>query len=88
MRVLLDHGAAVNQAWNDGWTPLLIASQDAHEGIVRLLLEHGATVNHTTMTAKNATMTRHVRWAGRHRETCHDDSPHPLGPAPPRTMPR
>ena len=33
------------RATNDGRTPLMIASQEGHEEIVRVLLERGANVN-------------------------------------------
>ena len=48
MRVLLERGANVNQGANAGWTPLIIASQEGHEEIVRVLLERGADVNQGT----------------------------------------
>lgn len=43
--MLLDHGAAVNQAMNDGASPLWIACQNGHEACARLLLDGGADVN-------------------------------------------
>ena len=45
MRVLLERGADINQGADDGCTPLMIASQEGHEEIVRVLLERGADVN-------------------------------------------
>jgi hypothetical protein len=45
VRLLLEHGADVNQASDDGRTPLICAAGAGHEHIVRLLLEHGAEVN-------------------------------------------
>jgi hypothetical protein len=43
--VLLSHGAEVNQANNNGATPLFIASQNGHASVCDLLLGHGAEVN-------------------------------------------
>ena len=45
MRLLLDRGAEVNKAKNDGATSLCIASHNAHEAVVRLLLDRGADVD-------------------------------------------
>ena len=42
MRELLARGAAVDAAENDGYTPLIIASQKGHLGVVRELLARGA----------------------------------------------
>src|SRR3972149_1985973 len=42
---LLNNGANVNQATNDGITPLYIASFKGYMGIVSLLLNNGANVN-------------------------------------------
>ena len=36
-------GAEVNAQDNEGRTPLAIAEQEGHEGIVELLKQHGAT---------------------------------------------
>ena len=45
MRVLLERGANVNQGADNGCAPLMIASGEGHEEIVRVLLERGADVN-------------------------------------------
>ena len=46
MRLLLKAGADVNKASTDnGVTPLLIAAEEGHEAIVRLLLDAGANFN-------------------------------------------
>ena len=49
VRLLIDAGALINQALNNGATPLLIASQDGHVDIVRLLIDAGAMVKIDTM---------------------------------------
>ena len=41
-RVLLDNGAEVDRACEDGRTPLYIACQQGHVDVARLLLERGA----------------------------------------------
>ena len=45
MNVLLERGANVNAAENDGWTPLTVASREGHLEAVKLLMEKGANVN-------------------------------------------
>ena len=52
VRLLLDGGAAVNQANNEGATPLLMAIQEGNEAIARLLAQHGAIVKQV-LTAPN-----------------------------------
>ena len=42
VRLLLQAGAAVDQARDDGWTPLYVAAQNGHEVVVRQLLAAGA----------------------------------------------
>ena len=44
-RALLDAGADVNKAMNDGKTPLFIAAEFGHEAVVRAPIEAGADVN-------------------------------------------
>ena len=44
-RVLLDKGAEVDRAMNDGRTPLYIACENCHVDAARLLLEKGAAVD-------------------------------------------
>ena len=39
-RLLLEKGAEVDQAMNDGWTPLRIAKFQGHSAVVALLGEH------------------------------------------------
>jgi hypothetical protein len=43
--MLLGHGAQVNQADNDGITPLYIACQEGHASVCEMLLSHGADIN-------------------------------------------
>jgi ankyrin repeat protein len=42
---LIKAGADVNQADSEGFTPLHVAAQDGHEGIVALLIQAGADVH-------------------------------------------
>eukprot|EP01051_Picozoa_sp_SAG22_P010991 SAG22_NODE_1022_length_5991_cov_3.875424_9_plen_71_part_00 len=42
MPLLLDRGAAVDAAANDGATPLLAAAQNGHEAVLKVLLAGGA----------------------------------------------
>ena len=48
VRVLMELGADVNQATDDGVTPLFIGAQNGHEAVVRTLIEAGADVNKAT----------------------------------------
>lgn len=41
---LLEAGAEVNQANNNGKTPLMAAAQEGHEKVVKALLEAGADI--------------------------------------------
>ena len=41
-RLPLEHGAAINQASNHGFTPLSAARHGGHSRVVQLLQEHGA----------------------------------------------
>ena len=45
---MLDNGAEVDRANKGGVTPLLIACQQGHLDVARLLLERGADVNRAT----------------------------------------
>ena len=42
VKLLLAHGAKVNQAENNGNTPLTASSLSGHEDVAKLLLAHGA----------------------------------------------
>eukprot|EP00919_Chromeraceae_sp_WS-2016_P076936 GHVR01182052.1.p1 GENE.GHVR01182052.1~~GHVR01182052.1.p1 ORF type:complete len:116 (+),score=15.91 GHVR01182052.1:30-377(+) len=44
-RLLIDKGADVNSRENDGYTPLIWASNRGHTDIARLLIDKGADVN-------------------------------------------
>ena len=45
-------GVMMGFVLQDGWTPLVIASQEGHLEIVKSLIEAGANVNHTTKVVK------------------------------------
>jgi uncharacterized protein len=45
VRILLEHGANVNQVTNYGWSPLLVATQNRHYQLGSFLLDHGADPN-------------------------------------------
>jgi len=42
MNMLLDRGAGINLADNEGWTPLMLATWQGHEAAVQTLLRRGA----------------------------------------------
>ena len=42
MRALIEAGADVNTAWDNGATPLRIAAVNGHEAIVHILSDAGA----------------------------------------------
>ena len=44
-RALIEAGADVNKAMDNGATPLYMAAQIGHEAVVRALIEFGADVN-------------------------------------------
>ena len=43
--MLLEQGADINKARDDGATPLNVASQNGHVEVVRMLLEQGADIH-------------------------------------------
>merc|ERR1712034_300311 len=45
VKYLINNGAGVNQADNNGWTPLLLCSQNGNLSIVEYLINHEADVN-------------------------------------------
>ena len=50
--MLIEAGADVNKAMNDGATPLFMAAQWGHEAVVRALIEASADVNKATDDGK------------------------------------
>jgi len=54
VNLLLDRGAKINAATQDGWTALHFACLRGNEGLVQLLLDRGADVSMTTMTGVSA----------------------------------
>ena len=45
VKALIEGGADVNKADDDGWTPLYTAAANGHEAVVKALIEAGADVN-------------------------------------------
>ncbi|OQS01780.1 hypothetical protein THRCLA_21627 [Thraustotheca clavata] len=50
--LLLSNGAKIDQAENNGVTPLYIAAQFGHKDTVLLLLSYGATMNQANNVPK------------------------------------
>ena len=48
VKILVERGADMNKADNNGATPLLIASQKGHVDVVKILVERGADINKAT----------------------------------------
>ena len=46
LEALLDNGANVNASDKEGNTPLLLASKEGHEALVRGLIEENANITH------------------------------------------
>lgn len=42
MKILIEHGSSVNVQSQNGFTPLYMAAQENHDGVVRFLLQSGA----------------------------------------------
>lgn len=51
MRLLVQHGASLNVQSQNGFTPLYMAAQENHDGVVKYLLSKGA--NQTLATEVN-----------------------------------
>ena len=51
---LIEAGADINKAENDGWTPLMMAAEFGHGDIVKYLLDSGADVLMQTYTGRTA----------------------------------
>jgi cytohesin len=45
VRALIEMGADVNKARDNGGTPLITATQKGHEAVLRALIEAGADIN-------------------------------------------
>ena len=45
VRLLLQNDATADSRNNDGWTPLILASENGHLDVVRLLLQNGAAID-------------------------------------------
>ena len=56
VRALLDAGANVKHATNDGWTALYLASSSDNVAIVEMLLAAGASINKATDVGRTALM--------------------------------
>ena len=54
VNLLLDRGAKINAATQDGWTALHFACLRGDKGLVQLLLDRGADVGMTTMAGVSA----------------------------------
>jgi len=54
VEVPIDHGAKVNVADNNGWTPLHTASHGGHLDVMKLLLRYGADAEARNKTKQNA----------------------------------
>ena len=54
VRTLLAKGAEIDHQTNDGWTALMLSSQNGHEGIVQALLDKDANVNSSTEVGTTA----------------------------------
>ena len=61
-QLLLQHGADVRAADNDGSTALMCAAEGGHEAVIQLLLQHGADVAAARHDGFTALMCAASRW--------------------------
>ena len=45
VKLLLDHGAKIDEKDDDGWTPISQAAKKGHKDTVKLFLDHGANID-------------------------------------------
>ena len=64
VKALIEAGADVNKADDDGETPLYMAAWNGHEAVVKALIEAGADVNKAEMTVDAAVHGRFRRPRG------------------------
>ena len=60
VKLLLEAGADVRAADENGDTPLMLASRGGREAVVKLLLEAGADVAATTQAGRTVTGSSHT----------------------------
>merc|ERR1711872_39730 len=49
VNTLLEHGSSVDAGQDDGWTPLMGATYNSKNFVIKTLLKHGANINATTI---------------------------------------
>ena len=54
VKALVDKGAGIDNAYDDGKTPLYIASEQGHADVVRVLLDNGADASLRTSDGETA----------------------------------
>ena len=54
MRLLIENGADLNKVDKWGWTPLMMASHQGYEDIVKLLVDNGADIDVADRFGKKA----------------------------------
>ena len=58
MKLLIDKGLDVNAHCKDGWSGLILATENKHFEVVKTLVENGADIDHTNFMKENA-----LHWA-------------------------